>query len=59
MGAMSLAIATKLESFRDLALLVWREARGETFEAQLAVAHSVMDRVKHPGWWGTDLLSVI
>jgi len=58
-GPMTLLMASKLEGFRDLAILVWRESRGESFDAQVAVAHSVMNRVRHPGWWGTDLLSVI
>ena len=42
-----------------LALLVWREARGETHQAKVAVAYSVLNRVKSPKWWGKDLGSVI
>lgn len=42
-----------------LALLVWREARGETRQAKIAVAFSVMNRVKNPKWWGTTLGAVI
>jgi spore germination cell wall hydrolase CwlJ-like protein len=42
-----------------LALLVWREARGELHPAKVAVAHSVMNRVKSPKWWGDSLGAVI
>ena len=42
-----------------LALVVWREARGESRECRTAVAWSVMNRVTNPKWWGTDVLSVI
>lgn len=42
-----------------LALVVWREARGETPEAQFAVACSILNRVKRPSWWGHDLLGVL
>ncbi|MDE2258892.1 MAG: cell wall hydrolase [Betaproteobacteria bacterium] len=42
-----------------LALLVWREARGELHPAKVAVAFSVLNRVAHPKWWGTSLGAVI
>ena len=42
-----------------LALVVWREARGETTEGKMAVASSIIDRVKKPAWWGSDVMSVI
>jgi N-acetylmuramoyl-L-alanine amidase len=35
-----------------LALLLWREARGESFETQRIVAWSVRNRVLRPGYWG-------
>ena len=41
-----------------LALVTWREARGEPHEAKLAVAHSIMNRVHRPTWWGRDVVSV-
>lgn len=41
-----------------LALLVWREARGESYECRVQVACSVRDRVRHPKWWGNDYVSV-
>lgn len=42
-----------------LGLVVWRESRGEPYEAKLAVAFSVLTRVKHPSWWGNSIQSVI
>jgi N-acetylmuramoyl-L-alanine amidase len=42
-----------------LALVTWREARGEGRECMTAVAHSVMNRVENPKWWGKDVTSVV
>lgn len=42
-----------------LAMMVWREARGETFNAKLQVAWTVKNRVDNPKWWGHDWISVI
>lgn len=42
-----------------LALLLWREARGEDFDTIRAVAWSVRNRVNKPQWWGTDWTSVM
>ena len=42
-----------------LALLIWREARGEPPEAQVAVGYSVMNRVERPSWWGKSLDEII
>ena len=42
-----------------LALVVWREARGESYTGKAAVASSIMNRVARPSWWGNDLMSVI
>lgn len=42
-----------------LSLLVWREARGETRAAKIAVAFSVLNRVDSPKWWGTSIGAVI
>jgi spore germination cell wall hydrolase CwlJ-like protein len=42
-----------------LALLVWREARGELHLAKVAVAFSVLNRVQHPKWWGNSIGAVI
>lgn len=42
-----------------LALCVWREARGEIYDAKVAVSWCIRNRASKPGWWGTDLFSVI
>ena len=42
-----------------LALVVWREARGESPEGQLAVAYSIMRRTEVGGWWGTNIFDVV
>jgi spore germination cell wall hydrolase CwlJ-like protein len=42
-----------------LALCIWREARGETFDAKFAVGCSVRNRVLRPSWWGYDWHTVI
>jgi spore germination cell wall hydrolase CwlJ-like protein len=57
-----MTVYTKSKSFSELAfmaLTVWRESRGECREAQIAVAHSILNRVQHPKWWGDDVLSVV
>jgi N-acetylmuramoyl-L-alanine amidase len=47
------------EPSKLLELVVWRESRNQPYEAMLAVAWSIMNRVNNPGWWGNDLPSVI
>lgn len=42
-----------------LGLTVWREARGEPRDGKIAVAHSILNRVKRPSWWGDSVLSVV
>jgi len=42
-----------------LALVVWRESRGETNEVRSGVAYSILNRVKRPSWWGNDVMSVV
>jgi N-acetylmuramoyl-L-alanine amidase len=42
-----------------MALTLWREARGESFTAKVAVAFSIKNRVDHPAWWGDDVISVL
>ncbi len=41
-----------------LALVIWREARGEPREGQIAVGYSIMNRVARPAWWGDSVLAV-
>jgi hypothetical protein len=38
-----------------LALVIWREARGASHDAQVAIGWTVMNRVARPGWWGTTI----
>ncbi len=42
-----------------LALVLWREARGEPHDCKIAVASSIMNRVMRPSWWGRTLLEVV
>jgi spore germination cell wall hydrolase CwlJ-like protein len=42
-----------------LALVLWRECRGEPHLGKIAVAHSIMNRVKRPAWWGDSVLAVV
>jgi spore germination cell wall hydrolase CwlJ-like protein len=41
-----------------LARTIWGEARGDGALGMNAVAHVVMNRVSHGGWWGCDVISV-
>jgi N-acetylmuramoyl-L-alanine amidase len=50
---------TEIWEIAILALVVWREARGEGELGMRAVAWSIRNRVEHPAWWGTDYGSVI
>jgi N-acetylmuramoyl-L-alanine amidase len=50
---------TKIQDICFLALVLWREARGEPRDGQIAVAHSIMNRVQRPSWWGKNVLEVI
>ncbi len=42
-----------------MALTIWREARGESTVGKAGVAHSIMNRVKHPKWWGKTVQEVL
>ena len=42
-----------------LALCIWREARGELYDAKTGVAWTIKNRVAKPGWWGHSWVSVI
>jgi spore germination cell wall hydrolase CwlJ-like protein len=37
----------------------WREARGEGDACLTAVMQSIMNRVRHPGWWGNTVSKVV
>ena len=42
-----------------LAIVLWREARGEQLDGKIAVASSIMNRVAKPSWWGKNLIDVL
>lgn len=42
-----------------LALVIWREARGEGKQCMTAVAFSIRNRVQRPAWWGKSYIQVI
>lgn len=42
-----------------MALTVWREARGQSPECIAGVAHSILNRVNRPSWWGNSIMRVI
>jgi spore germination cell wall hydrolase CwlJ-like protein len=42
-----------------LALVAWREARGEGSQAMLAVGCCFRNRANNPKWWGTTLAEVL
>ncbi len=42
-----------------LALCCWREARGESIQAQRGVIWTILNRAAKPSWWGKDIVSVI
>lgn len=52
--------AREAAELAQLALVLWREARGEPREAKAAVAWSIITRADGGGWWwGHDVLTVI
>lgn len=48
----------KAQDLIFLALVIWRESRGESKETKIGVAFSILNRVRNPKWWGNDILSV-
>ena len=42
-----------------LALTIYREARGEPLAGKAGVAHTVLNRVANPTWWGNSIDSVV
>lgn len=51
--------ATNAYDFILAALCVWREARGETKEAKLGVAYTLVNRAAKPRWWGKSIHEVV
>jgi N-acetylmuramoyl-L-alanine amidase len=56
---MAISIIQSLADTSFLALDVWREARGESYQCKLAVASTVIQRVRLRRWYGTDVMSVL
>lgn len=52
-------IQKNADSVIFLALVVWREARGESQLAKTGVAMSIINRVVKPCWWGNTIMKVI
>jgi N-acetylmuramoyl-L-alanine amidase len=42
-----------------LAMCLWAEGRGECQEAQEGIANVILNRARHPRWWGHDVKSVV
>jgi len=54
-------VSDDLDSFSDteiMAKTLFGEARGSALETKQAVANVIMNRVKEPRWWGSDVRSV-
>ena len=54
--------AQNYSDMSDLVLLelaIWREARGEVYDAKRGVAWAIKNRVDHPSWMGRDWHTVI
>lgn len=49
----------RIEEIVFLALCLWREARGESVEAKIAVGMCILNRVARPSWWGASVMEVI
>lgn len=49
----------KLTDARLMALCIYGEARSESLAGKIAVAHTVMNRVMLPKWWGKTIQEVI
>lgn len=53
-----IALAETFDATDILARTLWGEARGEGSIGMAAVANVIMNRVRHPTWWGHDAVSV-
>lgn len=54
-----IAVFDHLTDAELLAWLTYGEAEGEPIAGQLAVMHTVLNRIAKPRWWGNDVRSVI
>lgn len=51
--------SSKIADIYLISLCIWREARGESFEAKRGVAWTLRNRVQNPRWWGKSWHEVI
>lgn len=56
---LSVEIARGIYHAAQLAIVIWREARGASVAAKVAVGYSILNRVARPKWWGRTLIQVI
>lgn len=42
-----------------LGLTIWREASNQPRAAKVAIGYCIKNRVSHPKWWGSDVMSVV
>lgn len=49
----SIASIKRMPDEEVLARTLWAEARGESYDGKVAVAHVILNRVKHPSWGDT------
>lgn len=46
------------DGVKTMALTIWGEARGASFQGRIAVAHVILNRVRKGGWWGSTIEEV-
>jgi len=49
----------KYSEITFIALVIWREARGEPWQGKIGVGFSIMNRVRNPKWWGKSVMEVV
>lgn len=54
-----IALDPKLWEYYLLALCLWREARGEGYDAQCGVVHTVLNRLKARTWFGASISEIV
>lgn len=60
--SLTFILPDQLESFTNffmLSLAIYREARGESIAAKLAVGWAIRNRVHHAGWFGKTYFEVV
>jgi spore germination cell wall hydrolase CwlJ-like protein len=52
-------IFEKLSDLELITLCVYGEARNQGLDGMLGVASVIVNRAKHPSWWGSDIKTVV